>query len=228
MLPSAPVSVVPDDACPLLLGLIAFASAPLAPVAPFALPEVVGLALAPEVSLGVPLIAPLGVSLVVSFDVPLPDAPDGLVVPPVDGRLSSTSPPDVPVVVTLGDALPVLGTQFAALVVPLAVPLAADADVSRLDGVVPVPSAPFVVFSPVKRSAVMPCWRPRGLVNGWGAPPPVLRCRDRLGAPHDGIRRGRGAGGAMRVPSPCRLRWTIETAHEPCSSDGCRWLAHRR
>jgi hypothetical protein len=43
MLPSAPVSVVPDDACPVLLGLIAFASAPLAP----------------EVSLDEPLVAPL-------------------------------------------------------------------------------------------------------------------------------------------------------------------------
>ena len=165
MLPSAPVPVVLDDACPLLLGLIEFASAPLvllaplAPVASFALPEVVGLALAPEVSMDEPLVVPLAtplvVPLVVSFDVPLPDAPDGLEAPPLDGRFSSTSPPDVPVVVPLGDALPMLGTQFAALVVPLVVllvmPLAAEADVSRVDGVVPVPFAPFVVFRPVKR-----------------------------------------------------------------------------
>src|SRR5687768_16098954 len=123
-----------------------------APV-PLVVPDVVGLVLAPDVSVAEPLTAP----------------------PPlVDGRLSSTSPPDVPVVVPLGEAVPVLGTQFAALVVafacaPDAVPdmlpdvvLApavvtlvvlppAAAEVSLVDGVVPVPLAPLVVFSPVKR-----------------------------------------------------------------------------
>src|SRR5688572_2120644 len=123
-----------------------------APV-PLVVPDVVGLVLAPDVSVAEPLTAP----------------------PPlVDGGLSSTSPPDVPVVVPLGEALPVLGTQFAALVVafacapdavpdmlpdavlaPAVVPLVvvppAAAEVSLVDGVVPVPFAPLVVFSPVKR-----------------------------------------------------------------------------
>ena len=117
---------------------------------------------------------------------------DGLLeVPLVDGRLSSTSPADVPVVVVPAAALPVDGTQFVPLalelgvdivaaplapepliepeaepVVPAApvVVLAAAPDapvvpaalVASFDdppavGVVPVPFAPFVVFSPVKR-----------------------------------------------------------------------------
>jgi hypothetical protein len=125
VLASAPLVPVVLDASPLLLGLIVLDSAPLELLE---LPEVDGLALAPEVSLD----APLGVP---------PEEPL------VDGRLSSTSPLDVPVVVPLGDVLFVFGTQFAALVVARA----AAAEVSLVDGVVPVPLAPFVVFSPVKR-----------------------------------------------------------------------------
>ena len=122
----------------------------------------------------VPLVLPdvVGVALP---DVSVADVPLGAVEPPlVEGRLSSTSPPDVPVVVPLGEVLPVLGTQFGAVVVafacafdvvpdmppdvalaPVVVPLAvlppAAAAVSLVDGVGPVPFAPFVVFSPVKR-----------------------------------------------------------------------------
>jgi hypothetical protein len=171
-------------------------------LSPVVFPDVVGLVLAPDASvpepLVVPLVDPLDVPLVVplvasfevplgaafdvplgaAFDVPLPDVPLGALEPPVepplvDGRFISTSPPEVPVVVPLGEVLPVLGTQFAALVVafacapdavpdmarevvlaPAVVPLAVllpAADVSRVDGVVPVPFAPLVVFSPVKR-----------------------------------------------------------------------------
>ena len=145
MLSSAPVAPVVLVACPLLLGL------PVLAPASFMLPDVGEFALAPDVSVDVPLVVPLVGSFVVSFDVPLPDGPVGLLAPPdVEGRFSSTSPLDVPVVVPLGAALPVDGTQFAALVAPLVV-LRAAAEVSAVDGVGPVPLAPLVVFRPVNR-----------------------------------------------------------------------------
>ena len=141
MLSSAPVA--PAACSLLLLGLIVLA---LVSLASFVAPEVVGLALAPSVE------EALGALLVAPFDVSLPDVPAGLLEPPlVDGRSSSMSPPVVPVVVPRGEAAPVDGTQFAALAVTPAELPAAAADVSRVDGVVPVPLAPLVVFSPVKR-----------------------------------------------------------------------------
>src|SRR5687768_6377804 len=210
-----------------------------APV-PLVVPDVVGLVLAPDVSVAEPLTAP----------------------PPlVDGRLSSTSPPDVPVVVPLGEALPVLGTQFAALVVafacapdavpvmlpdvvlaPAVVPLVvlppAAAEVSLVDGVVPVPLAPLVVFSPVKRwsgfVAVLLAESARAAPVVTVVAPAALDVSPVVDVAPPPI-----AGGAMRVPSmECRRpRWLrSDRAHEPCSSGGCVddpcigpvWQAQRR
>jgi hypothetical protein len=92
---------------------------------------------------------------------------DGLL---VDGLVRFTSPPDVPLVV-LPCALPVDGVQGAVLTLPtgaeevvapdapevvliplvLAVVLAVVLADASVDGVVPVPLAPLVLFRPVKR-----------------------------------------------------------------------------
>jgi hypothetical protein len=80
------------------------------------------------------------------------------------GRFISTSPLELPVTVLLGDAL-LTGTQVVALadalpaapafmldvVLGLLAPVVAVSVLRVVDGVVPVPLAPLVVFRPVKR-----------------------------------------------------------------------------
>ena len=158
----------PDEASD---GVVVLDAPPVAPLdvpdIPLDVPDVPDVPLAPP---EVPLAPP---------DVPLapPDVP---LAPLEDGRLRSTSPPEVPVVVPPVDALPVDGTQFVAeapvfavvpdvvlmplvldpLVLPAApapaliplpvLPLAEPLD-ERAVVSVPVPFAPFVVFSPVNR-----------------------------------------------------------------------------
>ena len=146
-----------------LLAFPELLDAPLAPVAPF------------DVSFGEVLGELLGELLGVLLGAGPLDASLGALDPLLDaGRFISTSPPDVPVTVLLGDA-PLTGTQLVALdaasdvvaaadgarpldaELELLTPAVAEADVRLalvspvVDGVVPVPFAPFVVFSPVKR-----------------------------------------------------------------------------
>jgi hypothetical protein len=141
--------------------------------APLVLLPLVDAPLAPDMPLGDVLLG--DVLLEASAGVVLPDVllPDVLE-PLLDaGWLRLTSPPDVPVTVLLGDAL-LTGTQSAGVVAELEVPAVVEEDMpldvlglvtlpladaeapslvesADVDGVVPVPLAPFVVFGPVKR-----------------------------------------------------------------------------
>jgi hypothetical protein len=148
-----------DDDAPLVSSVLV--DAPLAP--PLSLVELLGALLGDELDelLAPPLEASAGV-----LDPVLLAA----------GRFNWTSPPDVPVTVLLGDA-PLTGTQLVVLaseleelagevaanppdaelglltppVVDAEVLLAVVSPLRVVDGVTPVPFAPFVVFSPVKR-----------------------------------------------------------------------------
>jgi hypothetical protein len=138
-----PVRAVASDAAPLVLR------------ASLALGEVV---VAPD--------TPFDVSLLVPFGMPLVARVESLrarvesVVAGVAGRVRSTSPDDVLVTLRAGDTLPLDRMQsvvIAESVVRVVAPAVVVADETLplvavpVEGVVPVPFAPFVVFSPVKR-----------------------------------------------------------------------------
>jgi hypothetical protein len=49
-------------------------------------------------------------------------------------------------------------------------------------------------------SSLLPCWRPRGARGRVGRAVAGLSCRDRVSAPHDGVRRGRSVGAQCACP----------------------------